>query len=58
MFLNGKFQILKKYQLRGMVNCTVSGPALIFSDTSSVLVQENWIAHAIKETIHIKKCQN
>lgn len=39
VFLNGKFQELTKYKLSGMRNCMIKGPALIFSETSSILVQ-------------------
>jgi N-methylhydantoinase A/oxoprolinase/acetone carboxylase beta subunit len=58
VFLNGRVQSVSKYKLVGMLNCRVDGPALIFSETSSILVQEKWKAHIVNETVHLSNTQD
>lgn len=55
MFLNGQFETINKYGVAGMKNCKVKGPALMFSDTASILVQTGWSAHVVNEIVYLKK---
>ena len=57
VFLGGKWRNIGRYRLEGMRRCFVEGPAVVFSGTSSVLVQENWDARIINENIHLKRRQ-
>ena len=58
MFINGRFIEIPYYSVERIRNCTIQGPALLLSPTSSVLVKPNWSAHVSQKLIYLSYSQH
>lgn len=53
VFISGVIATVPYYDIEQMKNCKISGPALLLSSTSSILIKPGWHARITPNITHI-----